>query len=144
MVRINLVEPRKLSDQHLIAEYNEILMLLGHFRKHPSTGGIPEGYCLGEGHIKFFRDKLLYIKRRHELLSKEMKKRGFAATVKADIDGLGEGMKKDWEPEEKDFEAIKKRLVEKVKKKPKYYTYYRRKRQPEFFISMLRDKRARE
>ena len=35
MVRINLIHPKKLADQHLIAEYNEILMLLGHVKKFP-------------------------------------------------------------------------------------------------------------
>jgi len=29
MVRINLINPEKLSDQHLAAEYLEIMMLIG-------------------------------------------------------------------------------------------------------------------
>ena len=37
MVRINLVEPKKLADQHLIAEYDEILMLLGYVRRYPEV-----------------------------------------------------------------------------------------------------------
>ena len=53
MVRINIIEPRKLADQHLIAEYNEILMLFGYVRKHPRRENIPERYLLGPGHIKF-------------------------------------------------------------------------------------------
>jgi len=32
MVKINLIHPRYLTDQHLIAEYNEILMLLAYLR----------------------------------------------------------------------------------------------------------------
>ena len=75
MVRINLINPKKLADQHLVAEHNEILMLLGYVRKHPMCLNIPETYCLGRGHIKFFKNKLLYLKKRHELIKKEMIKR---------------------------------------------------------------------
>ena len=77
MVRVNLISPKLLSDQHLIAEYNEILMLLGYVRKYPKLVGIPKDYCLGKGHILFFKDKLGYLKERHELLKKEMRIRGF-------------------------------------------------------------------
>lgn len=58
MIRINLIDPVKLSDQHLIAEYNEILMLLGYVRKYHKVENIPENYKLGTGHIKFFKKKL--------------------------------------------------------------------------------------
>jgi hypothetical protein len=33
MVRVNLISPSKLADQHLIAEYDEILMLLGYVHR---------------------------------------------------------------------------------------------------------------
>ena len=39
MVRVNIINPNKLADQHLIAEYNEILMLLGYVRKYPKEDG---------------------------------------------------------------------------------------------------------
>ncbi len=75
MVRINLLNPKNLSDQHLIAEYLEIMMLAGYARKHPSLDGIPERYCLGKGHIKFFKNKLKYLEKRHGLIKKEMLRR---------------------------------------------------------------------
>ena len=61
MVRINLVHPKKLADQHLIAEYNEILMLIGYVRKYPPLENIPDSYKLGKGHVKFFKNKLDYL-----------------------------------------------------------------------------------
>jgi len=76
MVRINLINPKKLADQHLIAEYDEILMLLGYVKKYPRLGKIPGKYSLGKGHILFFKNKLKYLKKRHELIKLEMKKRG--------------------------------------------------------------------
>ena len=58
MVRINLINPRYLADQHLIAEYDEILMLLGYVKRYPKIDDIPTNYCLGKGHIRFFKDKI--------------------------------------------------------------------------------------
>ncbi|MBT3297743.1 hypothetical protein HN385_02370 [archaeon] len=48
MVRINLIQPKYLADQHLIAEYNEILMLLKHVKKHPKIKNQPENYSLDQ------------------------------------------------------------------------------------------------
>jgi hypothetical protein len=49
MVRVNLIEPRRLSDQHLLAEYNEILMLFGYIKKFPAAKApVPENYVLGK------------------------------------------------------------------------------------------------
>ena len=74
MVRINLIKPRFLSDQHLIAEYDEILMLIAYIKKYSKTNldKIPNNYSLGKGHILFFKNKVLYLKNRHEKLKKEM------------------------------------------------------------------------
>ena len=44
MVRINLINPKSLADQHLIAEYNEILMLLGHIDKFPIIREQPKAF----------------------------------------------------------------------------------------------------
>jgi deoxyribonuclease (pyrimidine dimer) len=77
MVRINIINPQNLADQHLIAEYDEMLMLLGYIKRYPEVkeGEIPKEYCLGTGHMRFFKDKLLYIKNRHELIKKEMRRK---------------------------------------------------------------------
>lgn len=77
MVRINLINPVKLADQHLIAEYDEILMLVAYIKKYPKIENIPKNYCLGKGHMTFFKNKMTYLKKRHEELKIEMKKRGF-------------------------------------------------------------------
>ena len=58
MVRVNLISPEKLADQHLVAEYAEILMLIAYIKSYPSTEEIPEHYTLGEGHMKFFKNKV--------------------------------------------------------------------------------------
>ena len=137
MVRINLINPKKLADQHLIAEYNEILMLLGYVRKYPLEKDIPEEYCLGRGHIKFFKNKLLYLQKRHEILKKEMKRRGFVPTKTINLSEFSMSLRNDWKPSFKDFIIIKERLREKINFKPDYYKYKGKKKSKKFFLDLL-------
>ena len=138
MVRVNLINPKNLSDQHLIAEYNEILMLLGYVRKHPRLDEVPKKYSLGKGHILFFKNKLRYLKKRHEQIKKEMKKRGFKAAKTVSISKFSKELQKDWRPSQKDKEIIKIRLIERVKLKPEFHKYYRKKKTKKFLIDLVK------
>jgi deoxyribonuclease (pyrimidine dimer) len=138
MVRINLINPRNLSDQHLIAEYNEILMLLGYVKKYPKTGEIPSEYTLGKGHMLFFKNKLKYLKKRHEMIKKEMKKRGFKADKTIRLGNFSQKLVNDWRPSSKDKPLIRKRLVDRIKLKPKWYRYYGKKKSKKFFIDLIK------
>ena len=126
MVRINLIDPHALSDQHLVAEYNEILMLLGYVRKYPSLEGIPLHFRLGDGHIRFFKDKLGYIGKRHARISEEMKRRGFAVNRRADIGIYPRAYRKDFVPTEADRRVIRERIAWKLRAKRGFYRYYGR------------------
>lgn len=137
MVRINLIPPKNLADQHLIAEYNEILMLLGYIRNNPSLKNIPEKYCLGKGHIKFFKNKILYLKNRHELIKKEMKNRKFKTNITINLNEFDENLIKNWSPQKADIKIIKNRLKEKILNKPKYYRYNRVHRNLNFFLKLI-------
>ena len=46
------------------------------------TEGAPEKFKLGKGHVKFFYDKLLFLKERYQLLQTECEHRGFDVTYK--------------------------------------------------------------
>lgn len=138
MVRINLINPRKLADQHLIAEYNEILMLLGYVKKYPKLGEVPPKYTLGKGHILFFKNKLKYLKKRHEMIKKEMQKRGFAATITINLNQFDKKLVNDWKPSKADIEVINKRLIHKLSLKPKYYRYYKNPRTKKFLIDLIK------
>jgi deoxyribonuclease (pyrimidine dimer) len=137
MVRINLIDPKKLADQHLIAEYNEILMLIGHIKKFPIIYEIPQKYSLGKGHITFFKNKIKYLKERHELIKKEMRKRGFKTNKKILLSQFKKEQKQDWRAKKKDLEIIKKRLIQKIRLKPNYYRYYSEKKGKVFLIDLL-------
>ena len=144
MVRINLIKPKALADQHLIAEYNEILMLLGYVRKYSSleTAKIPDCYCLGKGHILFFKNKLKYLKNRHEEIKKEMILRGFKPAKTIALSRFPKILCNDFIPLDKDKDIIKKRIIEKLKKKPEYYTYYRKHKPLSFLIGLIKNEQV--
>ncbi len=139
MVRINLINPRYLADQHLIAEYNEILMLFGYVKKHPNPPfhEMPKNYKLGKGHILFFKNKLKYLAERFEKIKKEMRKRGFKPQKKIFLKKVDRRLINSWRPNKKDKEVIKKRLIEKIKNKPGYYKYNKEKKTEDFFMRLL-------
>ena len=140
MVRINIINPKRLTDQHLIAEYNEILMLIAYIKKYPlKEGEIPEEYCLGRGHMKFFKNKVGYLKGRHETISKEMRNRGFKTNKKVVTKGISKKAMNKWKPTIKDKEIIIKRITEKIMKKPEWYKYYGKKRDLKNFLKKLKN-----
>lgn len=139
MVRINIINPEKLADQHLIAEYNETLMLLGYVRRYPAKEDIPQKYKLGKGHIKFFKDKLVYLQRRHTAIKEEMMHRGFDTNVNINLREFPKELQNDWRPNENDSKIIKQRIIEKINLKPKYYRYYGERKNKKFLIKLIED-----
>ncbi|MGV8161779.1 MAG: pyrimidine dimer DNA glycosylase/endonuclease V [Candidatus Nanoarchaeia archaeon] len=139
VVRVNIIDPSALADQHLIAEYDEILMLLGYIKRYPEIkdGEIPRKYLLGTGHIRFFKDKVLYLKKRHELLKKEMKRRGFATNITINLEEFKAEHKQDWTPDEEDKKIIKERIIAKLNKKPEYYKYEGKNKSLKFFVDKI-------
>lgn len=79
MTRINTgVCPSKLSGKHLIAEHREIKRIPNCIAKGKyNMKNIPEHFKLGTGHVKFFYNKLLYLKKRYVKLYQECIKRGY-------------------------------------------------------------------
>ena len=78
MTRINLVPPSELCDQHLLAEHRELTRIPNAVAKGKfNLQGQPADYKLGEGHVRFFFNKLAFLKRRYDELHQECKSRGF-------------------------------------------------------------------
>ncbi len=129
-MRCNLIQPWFLTDQHLIAERRELRMippLLAKRSLHsPVTGDIPERFCLGSGHMKFWLDKFLYLENRYMDLTREMLARGFKPNLDLSLDvSLANhyGLYRDWTPEPEDYDIIVTRLREKIEKKFDWYRY---------------------
>lgn len=141
MVRINIINPKFLADQHLIAEYNEILMLLGYVKKNPELNikKIPEKYKLGPGHMLFFKNKLKYLNKRFIIIKKEMTNRGFSNNINLNLNIFNKNLINDWEATNEDKKIIKERIIYKINLKPEYYRYYKEKKPKEFFINIIKN-----
>ena len=80
MTRINVVPVAELCDQHLLAEHRELTripncILSGKLKLHYDDR--PSRYTLGEGHVKFFTNKLQWLWMRYTNLTNECRLRGF-------------------------------------------------------------------
>lgn len=131
-MRCNIIAPKDLTDQHLIAERRELRIIPPLLDKRaktrsPVTGDIPERYCLGAGHQKFWLDKFMYLEKRYASLTEEMINRGFKPNLDLFIDvklAKHYGLYNDWIPEQEDYSIIKARLVDKIEQKFSWYKYY--------------------
>lgn len=97
MTRINVIPPSELCDQMLLAEYREIPRVFNKAEefwidyeqrvRHAirmstkcEAPDLPEEYCLGEGHMKFFYRHFYYLCDRVAYLKEEIKYRGLNCT----------------------------------------------------------------
>ena len=88
MARVNVgVDPKRLTDQHLIAESVEITMITGGLRKNGYLikSPIPEQFGLGTGHINFFKNKIAYLKARLLEVNLELDERGIRNSTVIDL-----------------------------------------------------------
>ncbi len=133
MARINAgINPKYLSDQHLIAESVEITMITGTLRKdrYKIKGQVPDEYCLGKGHINFFKPRVVYLWHRLHEVNMEMKKRGFNPGTSIDLfEFNGLLPSKSFEPTFKDTCIVRQRIIERLKSpmkaKQNFHRYYK-------------------
>jgi len=117
MARVNVgVDPKLLSDQHLVAESVEITMITGNLRlnNYKLKGDIPSEFPMGKGHMNFFKDKLVYLKRRLDSVNNEMIRRGFKPGTKIDLDEFPEKLHGDWTPTLKDSMILRVRVADRL------------------------------
>lgn len=109
MTRINCVDVKLLTREHLIAEYKEIQRISNLARPCPDA---PPRYVLGKGHVKFFYDKGSWLKRRFELeIVPEMQRRGYKTNF-TEYRIHSEGLNNDWTPTEEAIQLNWARLKE--------------------------------
>ena len=80
MTRINVIQPCKLVDKHLLAEYRELPRVFGLIEKWQDRGCPDTGvtsYTMGKGHVKFFYNKAVWLAMRFDQLVAEMQRRDF-------------------------------------------------------------------
>jgi len=117
MARINVgVNPKYLSDQHLVAESVEITMITGALRKdgYVVKGKIPNKFPMGTGHMNFFKNKLVYLKRRLDSVNDEMYNREFKPGTHIDLKLFPTKLKNDWTPTLQDSMLVRKRIADRL------------------------------
>jgi len=83
MTRINLIEPKELTNKHLMAEYRELPRIFTAVKVLIEKGvnvddvEISNQYVLGKGHVKFFYNKIDWLLIRYEKITKELLSRKF-------------------------------------------------------------------
>jgi deoxyribonuclease (pyrimidine dimer) len=124
MTRINLVNPKELSREHLISEYREITRLPKNLTTSLNRTGkpfdmkeIPSEYKLGNGHVKFFFDKMLFLEKRFKALVKEMINRGYNPTYRDEKIFIPTDKRfyNDYEPTNEAIEINRQRIKERTK-----------------------------
>ena len=113
MTRINVsVPPKELSAKHLIAEHREIKRIPNAIRTGKAVvNNIPARFSLGKGHVKFFYDKLLFLKNRYEELYSECINRGFKVTYYGNAwDDIPPNLMNDYIPTPEDDRIIRERI----------------------------------
>ena len=111
MTRINCVPPAELTDKHLLAEYRELPRV---FKLARSGNDIPGDYRMGAGHVKFFYDKLGYLKRRQESIIKECLRRGFNIQHRSVDFDIPADLAGDWAPTNRDMAINRDRIRERL------------------------------
>jgi|TARA_R110000787_G_scaffold71914_1_gene160166 deoxyribonuclease (pyrimidine dimer) len=119
MTRINVgIPPAELVNQHLLAEHREIKRIPNCVAKGKyNMDGMPERFKLGTGHVKFFYNKLLYLKKRYVTIYEECIKRGFNVQnyIEAWNDIPAELMN-DYNVRANDIRIIRERISERLTK----------------------------
>jgi deoxyribonuclease (pyrimidine dimer) len=131
-MRINVVKPEYLMDQHLIAEYGEIQnMMLAYYRRSMKTkipfdwASVPEKYTLNKGHAKFFYNKMGFVIERFNSVVKEMHHRGFNTNLlELDYSEIPIKNMGSYIVTEEDIQVNLERITQRIGLKPTWYRFH--------------------
>lgn len=129
-MRINVVNPRYLMDQHLIAEYGEIQnMMLAYYRRSMKSGKfdwnrVSDKYTLNTGHATFFYNKMGFVVERFDIVVEEMHRRNFNTNLLyLDYSEVPEEHMNSYEVSIEDIEVNLERIEQRISLKPDWYRY---------------------
>ena len=127
MTRINVIDPRDLTDQHLMAEYRELPRVFALSRAALDRNvNVPKNYTMGAGHVKFFYDKTPWLVQRHSLIVNELKRRGYNLGFTLSLVPVEGYPPSDWSPSPVDVEVNMERLRLRLREKNgTFYTHYK-------------------
>jgi len=117
MTRINVgIPPAELTGKHLIAEHREIKRIPNCVAKGKyNMEGMPDKFKLGTGHVKFFYNKLKYLKKRYIMLYIECLRRGYKVQNYINAwNNIPKELMGNYTPTEEDRKIIRQRIKEKL------------------------------
>lgn len=133
MTRINTIDVKHLVDQHCLAEYRELPMVIGSLKRSLRTQTvetiarkIPEQYTLNKGHVTFFFDKQGYLVRRFNNLCVELKRRGYNINPgerTLDFEAFPREFRNDWYPDDNAHQINLERILYRIKEKEHWYRF---------------------
>lgn len=133
MTRINVIDPSQLTDQHAMAEYRELPMVMGALRRSlvAKNGMAKPGssYTLNAGHVRFFFNKGDWLKRRYYALVMELLERGYHLDParRADFTVFeNNGLNGSWCATEEALHINRERIQQRILAKPDWYKYNRK------------------
>lgn len=119
MTRINVVEPSRLTDQHLLAELRELPRVFALARPKVTR---PTSYALGAGHVTFFYPLTRWLSERQRTLIAEGLNRGFNLTHREPPAPVP-GCDGDWTPDADAIAINLSRLRARLRERPGWYRY---------------------
>lgn len=129
-MRVNVISPKYLSDQHLIAEYREMKMVTYYYVRSKGTkNGIEKNrisvkYTLNKGHAYMWYDKMNYILKRFNSICDEMRSRGFKCDyTELNFTNIDESAFGDYEVTQEDIKINLDRVLIRIEKQPKFYKF---------------------
>jgi deoxyribonuclease (pyrimidine dimer) len=120
----------ELKRVHLVAELREITMVPAALRRSLKTKRpteilttIPKTFTLNAGHVKFFYNKLEFLRKRFSELSNEMERRGYIPNRSRIIafDGFDKIWYGDWDSSRADDDLVRERIALRISQKPHLY-----------------------
>lgn len=132
MTRINLIEPKDLTNRHLVAEYKEITQFLHLVKKRTDSNkdfkDVPKEFTLNKGHCLFFYNKGLYIKNRFIKIHEEILRRGmntsedkFKQRLQKINECYSDSLMNNYFPSERDYKIVIDRISSRINEKKSLY-----------------------
>ena len=114
MTRINTIPVSELSRQHLLAEHREIKRIPNTIKSGKAViKNIPAEFTLGTGHVKFFYDKIGFLKKRYKEIHAQCLHRNYdMEDYSESFEGIDKYLMNDWTPTEESKRLIRQRIVE--------------------------------
>lgn len=140
MTRINLVDVKELSDQHLIAEYRELPRCI---KQNINISDAPRKYCPNKGHMKWAKLHSRWLMRRYLDITWEMQYRGIKTNYPFyklyeiyETQYYTKECDNWYNPTNSDIQLSRNRIIEKFNLKPNWYKWT--KRQPPTYLTIER------